>query len=228
MKTIKEHGFMYWWHNVFLYHYAKYTLIAIVAAALIIFLTVDALTNRTKLDLGVVIAAGYSGFGEERLQPLKELAERVVGDVNGDGEINIDLYVIDLADSDGIAQYNRLELVLSRAEDEYLLFLLDDLRSRTHGERSDFDGLAKYGFEPSDDEWYRVYVGNSPAIQAFPDAPESSDNTYRFTDVEYASLQTWKASGSLREKRSEAAVRLLKALVGLDFSGAENDNVAAE
>jgi len=203
-----------------MYHYAKYTLIGLIIAAIVIFLTVDAIKNKTQIDLGVVIASGYTGFGDERLSALRELAEEVVGDVDGDGEVNIDLYFIDLTDGNGVAQYDRFELVLSKADDEYLLFLLDDLRSKTHGERGDFDGLMKFGFEVSEDEWYRLYVGDSPAIQAFPKAPETT-NSYRFTDVEYASLQTWKANGTLGEKRAEAAVRLLKALVEYDNFPAE-------
>jgi hypothetical protein len=227
MKTIKEHGFMYWWHNVFMYHYARYALIVLTAIALIVFLTIDALTHRAKLDLGIVIATGYTGFGEAQLQPLKELAEQVVGDIDGDGIVNIDLYVIDLADADGINQYNRLELVLSKSEDEYLLILLDDLRSRTHGERGDFDGLVKFGFDPPEDEWYRIYIGDSPVVQTFPRA-SSTYNSYRFTNIEYASLQTWKANGSLGEKRADAAVRLLNAIMGMDVSGAGNDNISTK
>ncbi|MDR0818716.1 MAG: hypothetical protein LBN43_03985 [Oscillospiraceae bacterium] len=200
-------GFMYWWVNVFMFHYFKYAVGGLTLVILILVLTLDA-TGKTKYDIAIAVVAGY-GISEDELEPLLNLAADVVGDLDGDGAVNIDLFNINLNTTDAMNQFSRFELTV--ADEEFMLILLDNRRSVSIGERGDFDNLDKYDFAVEEDYPYRLYIGDSEIIADFPKVTDSG-GTYEFTEVEYACLQTWKAKGSLGEKRADAAVRLLRAI----------------
>jgi hypothetical protein len=211
-------GFQWWWHNVFAYHYLKIVLAVAAAAAIVVFLTVDAL-NKVHYDFGIAIAAGFD-ISEESLQPLRELAAETVGDLNNDGEINIDIRYMNLSGNElggGESNYQQFELAISKAENLMLVFLLDDKQSRVHGDRGDFDGAERLGLkEDSDETWYRVYVGGSPVIQALPKVPVNQTD---WGNIEYLCLEIWKTKD---KDKIDAALRLARALTD------GNNQVAAE
>jgi hypothetical protein len=200
-------GFMYWWINVFMFHYVKYAVAGLTLVIIILVLSLDA-ASKTKYDLAIAVVAGY-GIPEDELEPLLNLAADIVGDLDGDGAVNIDLFNINLNTTDAMNQFSRFELTL--ADEEFMLIFVDNRRSISVGERGDFDNLAKYGFDAGEDYPYRLYVGDAKVFEDFQEV-ENSGGTYEFTKVEYACLQTWKAKGSLGEKRADAAVRLLRAI----------------
>ncbi|MDR2360829.1 MAG: hypothetical protein LBD85_06080 [Oscillospiraceae bacterium] len=214
----EKKGFQWWWHNVFAYHYLKIVLVSLAAAAVVVFLTIDAL-NTVRFDLGVAIVTGFD-IPDESLRSIRSLAAETIGDLNGDGEVNIDIRTINLNGNElgsGEVNYQHFELAISKAENLTLVFLLDDKQSRIHGERGDFDSAERLGLNADSDEtWYRVYVGDSPAIKALPDAPSGQSDWGR---TEYLCLETWKAANA---ESADAAIRLARVLAN------GNNQVTAE
>jgi hypothetical protein len=203
-------GFGYWWHNVFMYHYFKYVVGGAVLVLLVIVLTLDS-ASKQKYDFGIVVAAGY-GINSDQMQPFLDYVADFVGDLDGDGFVNIEVMNINLNTTDAMNQLSRFEVTLN--DDAFVLFLLDDKRSRTIGGRGDFDNLESFGFEVDPETPYRVDVSGLPALATFPDADQPG-GTYSFDRIKYACIQTWKLNGKSKFSTSQAAAatRLLRAIV---------------
>jgi len=181
--------FLWWWENVFLYHYVKFVIAGLILLVVVVYLSIDAFT-RVKYDFSIAIATERTLTSEE-IVPLRSLVEEVVGDINGDGAVNVNIWAITLNDAH-TEGFNSIEIAL--ADEEYLLFLLNDTQSAIRGNRGDFDNLELLGFPVAEGVNYRVEVEG-------------------LADATFGSLATWKASGKYADVRTNAAKTLLKELM---------------
>ena len=199
MEEKPQGGFGYWFTNVFWYHYGKLAILVLILLIIGIWLTADAL-HKEKYDLNIAVAVN-GPVPESGLDRLRDSLISVVGDVNGDGKVLINIQAVDLSDQeDPSGAQQRLMLYLSLPE--YPLFLLDEDRSALYCRQEDtFQELRNYGIETEDPTGMRVYVGGRPLLQGL--------GRYDF----YACLSDWTVSGKGSKKTTEAAVRVLQAIL---------------
>lgn len=199
MEQEPKKGFIYWFTNVFCYHYGKISIAAVVALTLVIVLTVEAI-NKERYDLNMAIILNGE-ISNTQIDEFKELLYETVGDVNGDGKIAINVQTINVADEQSFADnHSRLQLYL--ALPEYTIFIMDEQYSETYSKKEDFfDRLETYGIETSDPSGKRVYIGDSAIMKTIGDY-----------DC-YALLADWTTSGKGDKEWTAAAVRVLKAII---------------
>ena len=199
MEEEPKKGFLYWLTNVFWYHYGKIALLVLVLLIIGIWLTVDAL-HKEKYDLNMVIAAN-GPVTESGAEELRAELEKVVGDVNRDGKVLLNIQTIDLADAENLeGNHNRLMLYL--ALPEFTLFILDEDRSTLYCSKEDtFQPLANYGIDTDDPSGLRVYVGDRPLLKNL--------GPFKY----YASLSDWTVDGKGDKAVTAAAVRALECIL---------------
>ena len=199
MEEEPKKGFLYWLTNVFWYHYGKIALLVLVLLIISIWLTVDAL-HKEKYDLNMVIAAN-GPVTESGAEELRAELEKVVGDVNRDGKVLLNIQTIDLADAENLeGNHNRLMLYL--ALPEFTLFILDEDRSTLYCSKEDtFQTLANYGIDTDDPSGLRVYVGDRPLLKNL--------GPFKY----YASLSDWTVDGKGDKAMTAAAVRALECIL---------------
>ena len=194
MEEKEQKGFRYKFVNVFWYHYGKLAIAAVIAIAVVIWLSIDAF-NKEEYDLNAVVAVDRRP-SEEDIAALTRLLEDAVGDVSGDGQCIINLQRVDL--SDGSEQER---LLLYQTLPEYTLFILNDRASLLYGSKEDtFQPLADYGIEASAEAEYRAFIGDRAPLQSIG------------TDS-YLCLSDWTVDGKGSREMTEAAVRAIKAIL---------------
>lgn len=202
-EVIKNHGLKYWFREVFWPHYGKLSIALLVALAVAIFLTVEAV-NKPKYDFHMVVALdapiAYADTDE-----LRNVIAPAVGDVNGDGQILMDVQVIDLGDQENL-ETNQQRLQLAFAQSEYTLYIMDDMYSATYCHREYFDPIADYGFTPDPDEERRMNVSDVPVLWRMgQNIPEEQQF--------YACICDWTVDGKGDKELTAAAVRALNAIL---------------
>ncbi len=200
MEEKPEKGFLYWFTNVFWYHYGKIAIVVLAVVIIAVWLTVDAL-HKEEYDLNMVVAANgpVSDAGAEE---LRSALSKVIGDVNGDGKSLINIQTIDLSDPENL-EGNQYRLLLYLSLPEFTLFVLDEDRSTLFCSKEEtFQPLENYGVETEDPTGLRVYVGDKPLLK----------NLGGFSY--YASLADWTVSGKGDPAMTRAAVKALNAILG--------------
>lgn len=199
MEEKPNKGFIYWFTNVFWYHYGKIAIIVLILVIIALWLTIDAL-HKEEYDLNIVVAANgpVSDAGAEE---LRDALMKTLVDVNKDGKVLINIQTIDLADAENLeGNHNRLMLYL--ALPEYTLFILDEDRSTLYcGKEDTFQPLKNYGISTEDPNGLRVYVGDKPLMKNL--------GGFRY----YASLSDWTVDGKGSKAMTEAAVHALEVIL---------------
>ncbi len=154
-RGIRELGFRRWFTDVYWYHY-RWTLFAVLAAALVLVWILILTRTRTKPDATVILVTGTEIDGYT-VNALEALFASALGDYNGDGEavVAVNQYVMGTATSAGS--------VLQRASDAVTAtFLNNDLVLYL------FDGYALPRWNADDgrfsDELAQRYGGADRAI----------------------------------------------------------------
>ena len=192
-------GFLYWFTNVFWYHYGKFALLGLVLVVIAVWLTVDAL-HKEVYDLNLVIAAN-GPVTDTDATALHAALMKEAEDVNGDGKVLINIQTIDLSDPENL-EGNQERLLLYLALPEYTLFLLDEDRSTLYcGKEDTFQPLANYGIDTDDPGGLRVYVGDKPLLRGL--------GGYAY----YASISDWTVSGKGSRAMTRAAVNALQLIL---------------
>lgn len=196
----EKRSFRSWFHNVFMYYYAKWVLVGLVALAVVLFITLEGGGRKIKYDfqMGVIVSGGISWDSTEQ---LRGLVEKAVGDVNGDGEVQIDVQIVNLGDIEQ-AEANQYKVMVLMSQHEYTLYILDEEMSRHYSDLEYFDDLRNYGFTPDEKIPYRIDVNDAAVIKDIA-AP------YHF----YACLFDWAAIGKGKQERTDAALRVITALI---------------
>ena len=192
MKSQKK-GFKYWYENVFKYHYGKYAIVILILAVAVGYAVFESVKNKVSYDFNMAIVSPLS-IPYEAVSELEQLVYDTVGDINGDGEVNINLQIIDQLDTG----YGKLGVVM--AQEEYVLFLMDDNNSAIY--KSNFNDLSDYGIQPDRHISSRVYVGDTPLMKRI--------NPYI---TFYACLADWTTDGKGDKDWTEAGVRVINAIL---------------
>ena len=205
MEESPKKGFVYWFKNVFWYHYGKLSLLVLFLAAAAIWMTVD-LFKKPEYDLNVAVVSD-GAIARDDAKALSELFAAAAGDVNGDGKALVNVVTVALEDEER-PESGRYQTLLYLSLPEYTIFLMNERESARYAKEDEtFQRLADYGIETEDASGRRVWVGDKAVIQALGD--------HQF----YACLADWTVDGKGSRKMTEAAVRALKAL--LDSPDAE-------
>lgn len=192
-KVIREKGFGYWFKSVFLYHYGKLALGLIIAAAVAVYITAEGM-KEPDFDFSVIIGTNAE-IGYTQTQELEDIIAAAVGDINGDGEVHVNLRV------DGA----NIQLWLSQPE--FALCLMSDYYSRIYGENDFFDNVENYGFAPDGAHPYRTDISSSPVIARLAELTGSEEAPV------YACLCDWTTVGKGKPEWTQAALRALSAII---------------
>ncbi len=205
MEEAPKKGFVYWFKNVFWYHYGKISLLVLFLAAAAIWMTVD-MFKKPEYDLNVAVVSD-GAIARDDARALSELFAAAAGDVNGDGKALVNIVTVTLEDEER-PESGRYQTLLYLSLPEYTIFLLNERESARYAREEDtFQNLADYGIETGDESGKRIWVGDKAIMQYLGD--------HQF----YACLADWTVDGKGSPEMTAAAVRALKAL--LDSPDAE-------
>ena len=117
-------GFKHWFVNVFWFHYRWPLLVACVILGIVGFITWDSL-RQTRYDTTVVIAADYY-VDPEALDALDEVLKPVVGDLDGNGRVNISYQVLYVNDNTEVGRQNEQRMYLYMTQEDVGLYLMSE------------------------------------------------------------------------------------------------------
>ena len=205
-EVIREKGFGFWFREVFWFHYGKLSIVLLLVAIVAVVILIESL-NKERYDFSMVLAADARmtyAFTEE----LEGVVQDAVGDLNGDGKVQINFQIIDLGDAENLeANQNILQVAFAQAENA--LWIMDERYSATYCQREYFDPAANYGFTPDESYDRRVSLADAPLIQRL--------ESYIPNDVTlYASICDWTVDGKGNKEWTDAAVRALQAILDAD------------
>ncbi len=162
----------YWFTNVYWYHFKKITILGLFGVILLIVLICD-IINKPNDDTGVIIAGdNYVSLEQER--GIVGYIESVIDDANGDGEISVAYQTLctsaadsDLEDGDRksaeqydeFVQANQNKLLISFADDQFLLYIMDKVHMEKYIESGALEPLETFGV--SSENPYYLPVGES-------------------------------------------------------------------
>lgn len=166
-KSIQDNGgFKHWFVNVFWYHYRWPVLVGFVVLGVVIFITVDAL-KRERYDTTVVIATDYY-VDDTALDPLNEVLEPVVEDLDGNGKVNIRYVVLYVGDTE-LGRQNQERMYLYMQDEEVAFYLMsEDISAAYTNPDLEFftDDLGDYDLPADEDHPVRMsLVGHSVLAQ---------------------------------------------------------------
>ena len=191
--------FKYWFKNVFWFHYGKIAIAVVIAVAVAIWLTVDAL-KKEEYDLNVAIVT-EDGLAQSDTKKLAELLGEAAGDVNGDGKRLVNIMTVNLGDIQNL-ETSQYQMLLYMSLPEYTIFIMNDHYSAIYGQKDGtFQPLADYGIETTDELPTRIDLSEKAILKSL------GEREY------FASLSDWTVDGKGSKEMTDAAVRALKALI---------------
>ncbi|NLO46805.1 MAG: hypothetical protein GX111_00575 [Clostridiales bacterium] len=193
MDKNPKKGFRYWYENVFKYHYGKYAVVFLIFAIAIAFAVYESVKNKTSYDFNMAIMATVS-IPYEAVSELEQLVADTVGDLNGDGEVNINIQIMDYE----TAGMGKAGIIM--AQDEYVVFIMDENNSAIY--KSNFNELSDYGITPDRNIPTRVYIGDTPLMK------QINPNI-----MFYACLADWTTDGKGNKAWTEAGVKVINAIL---------------
>ena len=193
MEENSKKGFGYLFTNVIWYHYKWLILVLVFFIAVIVFIVTEIKSNvEYDYNLAVITASEIAMENPEFEATVCE----AVGDINGDGEVNVNFQYLLMGDSEwGTGNQERVFLYLS--SEDYFLFIGDDSYSRSYSAAEYFDELAPYGITADENNPYRTPL------------------TYGVGEFEpqlYASIIDWTTVGKGSSELLDATMRVIDAL----------------
>ncbi len=164
-KSIQDNGgFKHWFVNVFWYHYRWPVLVGFVVLGIVVFITVDAL-KRERYDTTVVIATDYY-VDDTALEPLNQVLEPVVEDLDGNGKVNIRYVVLYVGDTElGRQNQERMYLYMQDHEVAFYLMSQDISGAYTNPDLEFFtDDLRNYDLPADEDHPVRMSLVGHPVL----------------------------------------------------------------
>lgn len=129
-----------------IWYYYKWGIILVVLAAVILAVSVRQCVTATKYDFGIV-AFTYSSVSTESLEKLADYMAEQCEDINGDGEVNIEIINCSYdAKAASDAQYQttvhtKVQAILSADHDKLIYITDSDGYKFIMGEENENDGL---------------------------------------------------------------------------------------
>ncbi len=164
-NNIQENGgFQHWFVNVFWYHYKWPLLVGVVVLGIIVFITVDSL-RKERYDTTVVIATDYY-VEEAQLDALDQVLKPVVGDLDGNGQVNICYAVLYVGNTE-VGRQNQERMYLYMTQKDVGLYLMSQNVSDafTNPELEYFtDSLADMELPCDEDNAARLSLKDNPVL----------------------------------------------------------------
>ena len=209
-KNIQDNGgFQHWFVNVFWYHYKWPLLIGVVVLGIIVFITVDSL-RKERYDTTVVIATDYY-VDETQLDALDQVLKPVVGDIDGNGKVNICYAVLYVGNTE-VGRENQERMYLYMSQQDVGLYLMSENVSDayTNPELEYFtDSLSDMGLPCDADDPVRLSLKDNSVL-----AECGMENMY------LSSMDFTSDSGNATARHTkEAAVSMAQALIDAGDSG---------
>ena len=199
MEEKPKKGFVYWFTNVFWYHYGKISILVLFLLVAAIWMTVE-MFKKEEYDLNVAVVSDVA-IARTDAAALAELFAAAAGDVNGDGKALVNVVTVTMEDEER-PEAGRYQALLYLSLPEYTIFLMNEEESARYVKEDEtFQPLADYGIETEDESGRRVWVGDKDVIKYLGD--------HEF----YACLADWTVDGKGSQDMTAAAVRALKALL---------------
>lgn len=209
-KNIQDNGgFQHWFVNVFWYHYKWPLLIGVVVLGIIVFITVDSL-RKERYDTTVVIATDYY-VDETQLDALDQVLKPVVGDIDGNGKVNICYAVLYVGNTE-VGRENQERMYLYMSQQDVGLYLMSENVSDayTNPELEYFtDSLADLGLPADEDNPVRLSLKDNSVLAAC-----GMEDMY----LSIMDFTTVKGDSTARNTR-DAAVSMAQALIDAGASG---------
>ncbi len=165
-NSIQENGgFKHWFVNVFWFHYRWPLLVGIVILGIVVFITVDSL-SQTRYDTTVVIATDYF-VDEEELAALDEVLKPVVEDLDGNGQVNIYYAILFVGDTE-LGRQNQERMYLYMTQEDVALYLMSENISDayTNPKLEYFtDPVEQYGLEPDPNNEVRTSLVDNQTLK---------------------------------------------------------------
>lgn len=203
--TIEENGgFRHWFVNVFWFHYKWPLLVAFVILGIVGFITWDSL-RQTRYDTTVVIATDYY-VDPEGLDALNEVLKPVVGDLDGNGQVNIAYQVLYVNDNTEVGRQNEERMYLYLTQEDVGLYLMSEYISDAYTNpvlEYFTDELSQYDLESDPNKPVRLNLSDNKVL-----------NACGIDDVYLSIMDYTTVSGSSTAKNArDTAVAMAKALV---------------
>jgi hypothetical protein len=165
-QSIAENGgFKHWFVNVFWYHYKWPVLVVCVVLGIIGFITWDSL-RQVRYDTTVVIATDYY-VDEDALDALDAVLKPVVGDLDGNGQVNIAYAVLYVNDNTELGRQNQERMYLYATQEDVGLYLMSENISDAYtNPYLEFftEDVSTYGLEPDPENPVRVDLTASKVL----------------------------------------------------------------
>ncbi|MEE0097087.1 MAG: hypothetical protein UEU47_11650 [Oscillospiraceae bacterium] len=209
-KNIQDNGgFQHWFVNVFWYHYKWPLLIGVVVLGIIVFITVDSL-RKERYDTTVVIATDYY-VDETQLDALDQVLKPVVGDIDGNGKVNICYAVLYVGNTE-VGRENQERMYLYMSQQDVGLYLMSENVSDayTNPELEYFtDSLSDMGLPCDADDPVRLSLKDNSVL-----AECGMENMY-LSIMDFTS----DSGNATARHTKEAAVSMAQALIDAGDSG---------
>lgn len=209
-KNIQDNGgFQQWFVNVFWYHYKWPLLIGVVVLGIIVFITVDSL-RKERYDTTVVIATDYY-VDETQLDALDQVLKPVVGDIDGNGKVNICYAVLYVGNTE-VGRENQERMYLYMSQQDVGLYLMSENVSDayTNPELEYFtDSLSDMGLPCDADDPVRLSLKDNSVL-----AECGMENMY-LSIMDFTS----DSGNATARHTKEAAVSMAQALIDAGDSG---------
>ena len=209
-KNIQDNGgFQHWFVNVFWYHYKWPLLIGVVVLCIIVFITVDSL-RKERYDTTVVIATDYY-VDETQLDALDQVLKPVVGDIDGNGKVNICYAVLYVGNTE-VGRENQERMYLYMSQQDVGLYLMSENVSDayTNPELEYFtDSLSDMGLPCDADDPVRLSLKDNSVL-----AECGMENMY-LSIMDFTS----DSGNATARHTKEAAVSMAQALIDAGDSG---------
>ncbi len=128
-------GFKHWFINVYWYHYKWVTLVGI-AVIIVLVSLIHSVVTRTEPDITVVLAT-ESPMTQMTAEPFETFIGEIVGDVNQDGSVSVELQALNINTDTQIGSANRMLLTALLSREDVHLYILD-LETAEDFESGDF------------------------------------------------------------------------------------------
>ena len=169
MEETPKKGFVYWFINVFWYHYGKLSILVVFLAAAAIWMTVEAL-KKEKYDLNVAVVSDVA-IARSDASALSALFAEAAGDVNGDGKALVNIVTVTMEDEES-PETGRYQALLYLSLPEYTIFLMNEeesaryWRTTASPRRTKAEEGSGWGTKPSSGTW--AIISSMPAWRTGP------------------------------------------------------------
>ena len=167
-KSIAENGgFKHWFVNVFWFHYKWPVLVGFVILGIVGFITWDSL-RQTRYDTTVVIATDYY-VDEETLDALDQVLKPAVGDLDGNGQVNIAYAVLYVNGHTELGRQNQERMYLYMTQEDVSFYLMSEAISDAYTNpllEYFTDDLSNYDLDSDPENPVRLSLADSKLMQA--------------------------------------------------------------